>query len=411
MAGFRFIHAADLHLGSPFQGLAMKDAAVADAFAAASRNAFTRLVALAIERKVDFVVIAGDVYDGDWKDTKIGLFFNREVAYLDRAGIPVYLIKGNHDAVSEISKTIGLPKNVHEFSADTPQTLIIDHLRVALHGQSFLNRAETANLVPGYPAALPGHFNIGLLHTSLTGREPHANYAPCSVMDLKAKGYDYWALGHVHDYELVSDDPPVIFPGNLQGRSVRECGEKGAVLVTVEDGRVLHERLIVDEARFFVETVRLEKGDGEADLIAAAETALQPLADRLGERHGAVRLRVEGETAEADRLTARRRELSDEIQAACHRVHPDLFLEKLELRLTSPALPVAAGGDAGLDLAQLMQFLENDPELDLSVETLLRECRIPSAFLGELDGEAARATLIAEAKALLAGLAGGEGRG
>lgn len=410
MAGFRFIHAADLHLGSPFQGLAMKDAAVAERFAVASRNAFSRLVALAVELRVDFVVIAGDVYDGDWKDTRIGLFFNREMGHLARAGIPVYLIKGNHDAVNEITKAIGLPDNVHEFSAGRPQTLRIERLGVALHGQSFLNRAETANMVPGYPPALAGHFNIGLLHTSLTGRAPHAPYAPCSLADLKARGYDYWALGHVHDYEEVSADPPVIFPGNLQGRSIRECGEKGAVLVTVEDGRVSHERLIVDEARFHALTLSAAVEDTEASLVAAAEAALAPLAQALGERHGAVRITLAGQVAAADRLMARRRDLADEMQAACHRAHPDLFLEKLELRISAPP-GRTAGADAGLDIAQLMRLVDDPAELDAMAAALLADSRIPQIFLADLEGPEARAGLIAEAKALLAGLAAGSGEG
>ena len=179
MTSFRFIHAADLHLGSPFQGLAMKDAAIAEMFIEASRKAFSALVDQAVERKVDFFIVAGDVYDGDWKDNKIGLFFNREVARLERAGIPVFLLKGNHDAESVITKTITLPKNVSEFPVAKPGTFKLDHLKVALHGQGFAERSATENLSLAYPRPESGWFNIGVLHTSLTGREPHAAYAPC----------------------------------------------------------------------------------------------------------------------------------------------------------------------------------------------------------------------------------------
>ncbi|HEX8047951.1 exonuclease SbcCD subunit D, partial [Rhizobium sp.] len=199
MASFSFIHAADLHLGSPFQGLALKDAAVASIFVEASRKAFSTLVGQAIERQVDFFLIAGDVYDGDWKDNKIGLFFNREMARLERAGIPVYLLRGNHDAASVITKTITLPANVHEFPTAKPGSVKLDALQVALHGQGFAERSANDNLAVNYPAPVSGWFNIGVLHTSLTGREPHAPYAPGSVDDLRSRGYDYWALGHVHD--------------------------------------------------------------------------------------------------------------------------------------------------------------------------------------------------------------------
>lgn len=195
---FSFIHTADLHLGSPFVGLSSSDLELARRVAAASREALEDLFTRAIELAVDFVVIAGDVYDGDWKDTTIGHFFNRETARLDRAGIPVYLIRGNHDAESVITSAVTLPESVHVFSARTAETMRIPELKVALHGRSFANRAVPENLASSYPLPETGWFNIGVLHTSCDGRPPHANYAPCRVQDLIQGGYQYWALGHVH---------------------------------------------------------------------------------------------------------------------------------------------------------------------------------------------------------------------
>src|ERR1700722_13889889 len=132
---FTFLHAADLHLGSPLLGLTLKDEDVAKRFAAASRDAFTELVTQAIERKVAFVVIAGDVYDGEWKDNSIGLFFNREISRLDRAKIPVFLVKGNHDAESVITKTISLPGTVRQFPSNKAATFRIPELKIAVHGR------------------------------------------------------------------------------------------------------------------------------------------------------------------------------------------------------------------------------------------------------------------------------------
>ena len=321
MSSFSFIHAADLHLGSPFQGLALKDAAVAAVFVEASRKAFSTLVGLAIERQVDFFVIAGDVYDGDWKDNKIGLFFNREMARLERAGIPVYLLRGNHDAASVITKTITLPANVHEFPTGKPGTVKLDTLQVALHGQGFAERSANDNLAISYPTPVSGWFNIGVLHTSLTGREPHAPYAPCSVDDLRSRGYDYWALGHVHDYEVVAKDPVVIFPGNLQGRNIRERGAKGAVLVTVEDGRIEYERLIVDEARFAQLDITLGPDDDQTAILRRVEQAVQPLADDMAGRMTALRVRLSGITPLQGAIAANRQQWRDEVEAACHRVH------------------------------------------------------------------------------------------
>ncbi|MBB6483404.1 DNA repair exonuclease [Rhizobium lusitanum] len=365
MSSFSFIHAADLHLGSPFQGLALKDAAVAAVFVEASRKAFSTLVGLAIEKHVDFFVIAGDVYDGDWKDNKIGLFFNREMARLERAGIPVYLLRGNHDAASVITKTITLPANVHEFPTGKPGSVKLDALQVALHGQGFAERSANDNLAISYPPPVAGWFNIGILHTSLTGREPHAPYAPCSIDDLRSRGYDYWALGHVHDYEVVAKDPLVVFPGNLQGRNIRERGAKGAVLVTVEDGSIEHERLIVDEARFAQVDVDVGPDDDQAAILRHVEQAVQLIADDMEGRMTALRVRLSGITPLQGAIAANRQQWRDEVEAACHRVHEDIWLEKLELRLEPPPTSQVVA-EGALDLQQLLA--ENAGDADIAAE-------------------------------------------
>ena len=411
MPSFSFIHAADLHLGSPFQGLALKDAAVASVFVEASRKAFSTLVGLAIEKQVDFFLIAGDVYDGDWKDNKIGLFFNREMARLERAGIPVYLLRGNHDAASVITKTITLPSNVHEFPTNKPGSVKLEALQVALHGQGFAERSANDNLALAYPAPVSGWFNIGILHTSLTGREPHAPYAPCSVDDLRSRGYDYWALGHVHDYEVVASDPLVIFPGNLQGRSIRERGAKGAVLVTVEEGRISHERLIVDEARFGQVDISVDPEDDQAAILRRVELAVQPLADDMAGRMMALRVRLSGITPLQGAIAANRQQWRDEVEAACHRVHEDIWLEKLELRLDPPvARAVEANG--ALDLGQLLAEHVGDADIVVEANRLVGEIaiRLPSGLgAAALPLDDSVEMLIEEARQLL--LARGQGAG
>jgi DNA repair exonuclease SbcCD nuclease subunit len=412
MSSFRFIHSADLHLGSPFQGLAMKDAAVAELFLEASRKAFSTLVDQAVERQVDFFLVAGDVYDGDWKDNKIGLFFNREVARLERAGIPVFLLKGNHDAESVITKTITLPKNVREFPVNKPGTFTLDHLKVALHGQGFAERSATENLSLAYPPPQPGWFNIGVLHTSLTGREPHATYAPCSVEDLRSRGYDYWALGHVHDYEVVAMDPLIIFPGNLQGRSIREQGAKGAVLVTVEDGEIRHERIITDGARFAEASVMVEPDEDLPTILRRIEAALEHVAEIMEGRPLALRIRLTGKTRYRRELLARAQDFKDEAQAACHRCHEDIWLEKLDVRVEDAGTFGATAGLAGgLGLEGLIPG-ELPPELMEEAEARLAEitARLPGGIgARELALGDDAAALLAEARELLIGRAGGAG--
>ena len=223
----RFIHASDLHIDSPLRGLDRYEGAPVDRLRTATRGALERLVDKAISEHVDFVLLAGDIYDQDWQDFHTGLFFREQMVRLDRAGIRVYIVQGNHDAQGVISRQLGLPSNVTVFSSRTAETVRIDELSVAIHGRSFPNRAVDEDLVPTYPAAVPGFFNIGMLHTSLTGRVGHDTYAPTDVATLVTKGYDYWALGHVHAREVVSESPRIVFPGNVQGRHANETGAKG----------------------------------------------------------------------------------------------------------------------------------------------------------------------------------------
>jgi DNA repair protein SbcD/Mre11 len=238
MNTFRFIHTGDIHLDSPLKGLAGQEGAAAERIRTATRAAFSNLIDSAIEEEVAFVIIAGDLYDGDWRDYQTGLFFVKEMGRLAKANIPAFLIYGNHDAENQITKRLTLPDNVRVFPSKKAATIRLDRYGVALHGQSFKLRAVTENLVPEYPTPVKDSFNIGILHTGLGGMHGHANYAPCSLYDLVNKGYDYWALAHVHQGAVLHRDPYVVFCGNLQGRHIREAGVKSATLVSVEDSAV-----------------------------------------------------------------------------------------------------------------------------------------------------------------------------
>ncbi|RXF74309.1 metallophosphoesterase family protein [Hansschlegelia zhihuaiae] len=409
MSTFRFIHAADLHLGSPFAGLARADAESAERFALATREAFSELVRRTIELEAAFLVIAGDVYDGEWKDNSIGLFFARELARLDRAGIRVVLLKGNHDADSVVTRTISLPESVLQFASRKPSTLRLDGLDVALHGQSFAERAAPDNLARAYPAPVAGCFNIGVLHTSCAGYAAHEPYAPCSLDDLMLKGYDYWALGHVHEHEVLARDPWIVFPGCLQGRNVRECGPKGAALVEVEDGRVRAvERLLVDRARWASVEVDLSGVGDEPEALRLVERAVEPVAAAAEGRTVALRLTLSGATPLHGRFAADPRRLAAEAQAAAHRVEADLWLEELKLRTGPPARASEAAPELkSLDLSALMAGLDDDAEIRARVADAVAAVanRLPSGIdaaglAEELDG------LIAEARALALGRLG-----
>lgn len=352
---FRFLHAADVHLDSPLRGLARYDGVPADEVRTATRAAFGRLVDAAIEHGVAFVVLAGDLFDGEPKDVGARHAVAAGFGALGRAGIPVYALTGNHDAASSIRATLPAMPHVHWFDTQRPQTLVHEAAGVALHGQGFGQREVTLNLAARYPDRHAGRFNIGVLHTSLTGYDGHAPYAPCAVPELLAKGYDYWALGHVHAHAVVHPDPPVVFPGCLQGRSIREDGAKGAVLVDVADGRVQSLRhLPLDVVRWA--TIGVDAA-GATDLPAVTERlrlALeQAMARQADGRPLLVRIVLDGATALHDALQDRNQDWGREpIQLLAASVSPDIWIEKIVLR-TVPAAARAPAGDLG-DLAALL---------------------------------------------------------
>jgi exonuclease SbcD len=338
---FTFLHAADIHLDSPLRGLSRYEGVPAEAVRGATRAAFTRLIDTAIERGVDFVVLAGDLYDGDWRDMGTGLYFSAAMGRLARAGIPVFSLAGNHDAASVITRSLPALEGVHTFSTRKPTTHRLAHLDVALHGRSFADRETFENLAVGYPAAEPGAFNIGVLHTALGGYAAHANYAPCSEQDLVAKGYDYWALGHVHEHAVLRRDPFIVFPGNLQGRNIREQGPKGAVLVEVGDGRVERiTHLPLDVVRWARVEANVSEATDLGDLHGRVRIALRAaLEGAADERPLMVRLALIGATDLHGHLQDGGARLRDDLRSLAAETSDDLWLEKIEVTTTPPLAP------------------------------------------------------------------------
>ena len=376
----RFIHAADLHIDSPLRGLDRYDGAPVERLRTATRSAFERLVDRALAERVDFVLFAGDIYDCDWQDFHTGLFFREQLVRLGRAGIRVYIVQGNHDAQGVISKQLILPQNVTVFSARTAQTIRIDDLSVAIHGRSFPERAVDEDLVPSYPSPVPGFFNIGMLHTSLTGRAGHDTYAPTDLPTLIHKGYDYWALGHVHAREVLAERPRIVFPGNLQGRHAKETGAKGCELVTVEGGRIESEFLALDVVRWSQLAVPLDGLQRLDALGDAFRQALDPLLVGAKDRLHAVRVTLTGST-ELHRLEANQPgTLAAAMYAAAQDVgEAEIWIEQVRLDLSTPLdrARTAQRQDAVGELVRLVDSIVND-EAEL--------LRLAQAELGELLG-------------------------
>lgn len=335
---FTFLHAADVHLDSPLRGLDRYEGAPVDEIRGASRRAFVNLVDLAIRHRVAFVVLAGDLYDGEWKDFDTGLFFANQMSRLREAGIPVFGVHGNHDAQSRITRSLRLPANVHFFSATAAETHRLDELNVAIHGQSFASQCTTVDLARNYPAAVPGCFNLGILHTSMSGRDGHGSYAPCSESCLRESGYDYWALGHVHQREVLAGSPTIAFSGNIQGRHIKETGAKGCLLVHVDDRQqVTPEFEPVDVLRWEVATVRLDGTHERTDVLERVDETLRRIVDDSDGRLIAARVILVGQTQAATDMTANLRQWSADIRAIALDIGAQrLWIEKVKAEATVP---------------------------------------------------------------------------
>ena len=361
MTSFRFLHAADIHLDSPLRGLDGQEGDIARRIRSAPRDAFENLIGLAISEQVDFVVIAGDLYDGDWKDYRTGLFFITQMRRLQAAEIPVFLLYGNHDAESQITKALELPPNVRVFRPRRPDTFALDEIGVAVHGQSFRERAVTENLVPGYPSPRPDHFNIGVLHTGLGGMDGHDNYAPCELVDLTSKGYDYWALGHIHRRQTLHERPWVVFPGNIQGRHVRETGPKGAALVTVRDGDTEVAWRELDVVRWETVEVSVRGAETWSDIAEAVRGAALPAAEGAGDRLAVLRIRLTGRTPLHGRLLGDPERLLAEARAAVQGMGSEgAWVVRVDVG-TRPPVTDAALREQGDALGNLARMLVEAP--------------------------------------------------
>lgn len=352
---FKFIHTADIHLDSPLQGLQRYEGAPVEYIRAATREAFKNLIELSLSEEVSFVLIAGDLYDGDWKDYNAGLFFASQMARLNDAGIKVFIVRGNHDAASRITRQLRLPGNVTEFPADRAGTVLLEDLKVAVHGHSFARQSVTDNLSLGYPNPCSGYFNIGLLHTCANGRDGHESYAPCDVRYLETKGYAYWALGHVHNREIINEDPYIVFPGNTQGRNVRETGVKGCTVVEVSDGRVTSlEHRSLDVLRWVLCEIDITDAVDEEDILNTATENFEREEAEADGRLLAMRLVFRGPTKYQPFITRNPEQIENNIRARANEVAYDrLWVEKIKFKTKNK-------GDR-------KKILENHP-----VESLLR---------------------------------------
>ena len=403
---FSFIHTADIHLDSPLHGLSQHADAPTELLRGATRRALENVVALALEKAVDFVLIAGDLYDGDWPDYNTGLFFNKQMNRLKNANIPVYLISGNHDAASRITKSLKPPTNVHVLSTKNPETLVVDGLPVAIHGQGFANQSVPENLSLEYPPATADHFNIGMLHTSLTGNPEHDPYAPCSISDLTAKDYDYWALGHIHQHSIVHDSPYIIYCGNPQGRHIKETGERGCYHIEVGSD------LAISQVNFKItDVVRWEAIEIDITAITSGEelrdTIVHQIDSTLDTTSGrllALRITLTGDSSLHDQLHSELAHWQSECVSISAEIDEDLiWFERLRIK-TKPTYDPHELADRSDLTAQVLEALDNfNPELTpVPVAQLTEKLKdIPNKELQKVLSPSQDAQLIEDVRALV----------
>ncbi len=365
----RILHAADIHLDSPLQKLGTYEHAPVQRIRNASRRALENMVRLAIDQSVDLVVIAGDLYDGDWPDQNTGLFFVAQAGKLVKAGIPIVVIRGNHDAANVMTSSLPLPKNPDGsdimMRSDAVDLRRFESIGIAVHGRSFRTRAESENLAADYPTPLNGMFNLGLLHTSLTGAEGHAPYAPCTPAQLADKRYDYWALGHVHarGHHGFEGAAPVVFSGNIQGRHVRETGPKGCVIVEV-DGRnqcthSFHELDVVRWQNCEIDVSAMHHLD---EVVDAYQASLAHSLDQVGDRLLVMRVGLTGIASLHDQLHQHSNQLAASLRAIALSHGGDrTWLEGLKIHTAPPSGKPTIGLDGPMaSLAAVVAQLRGD---------------------------------------------------
>ncbi|MDP9835413.1 DNA repair exonuclease SbcCD nuclease subunit [Neorhizobium huautlense] len=353
---FRFVHTADIHLDSPLRSLALRNAELAELVGGATRQALVSIVDLCLEEKVDALVIAGDLYDGDQTSMKTARFLAGQMERLHQAGIAVYTIRGNHDALSRITQELVLPPSVKIFGGRAEAIeMEASGLAVAIHGLSFAKPQAPDPLLPKYRPPVAGAINIGIMHTSLAGAPGHDVYAPCSAADLHASGFDYWALGHIHQRAHHTGTRTVIMPGMPQGRDINEAGEKTVSLVTIADDRTVSvEERLTSIAQFERISIDLTGLTEWRDAAAAIETALSGQRGKTASQHLVARLRLLGETPLSFRL---RRDIDLMLAEAEQRGQRlgDTWIEKLELDVRPPGEAEQANADPVIELGQLMR--------------------------------------------------------
>ena len=408
----RFVHAADLHLDSPFVGIRSMDADIASALAEATFRAYDNIIDICIREQVDALLVAGDVFDGADRSLRAQLRFVDGLRRLDEAGIRSFVCHGNHDPLDGWESRLDLPPGCHRFGPQVEHVPVYPEApdKVIVHGVSYPQREVRENLIPAFDKAVPGAFDIGLVHANVDNNTAHDPYAPCSLSDLVGTGYDYWALGHVHTREILREsDPTVVYPGNSQGRHLNESGARGVYIVEVADSREVRvEFRPVDVVRWESAEVSITDLETEQQLLDTIEGRLTTLQSEADGRHLVVRLSLTG-SGELHPTLVRSdfvEQLLEDVNLRWKSRSPFIWCERIE-RSTSPTFDRekrAKGSDFVADLLRLSDEVRLDPTALGDMSGILDELYSGGNSARYLRGSAPviedMGELVAEAEAL-----------
>ncbi|NDI36440.1 metallophosphoesterase family protein [Chengkuizengella sediminis] len=300
MKSFRFIHAADLHLDSPFKGyMNIPSKEITSYIKNSTFIALQTMVDLAIREKVQFVVLSGDIFDLADRSLRAQIRFQKEMLRLGENNIQVFIIHGNHDPEDGSRADLKWPDHVHFFPSNQVEMIpALDRngQEIAhIYGISYPTRSVTSNLTEKFNIKDVNQYNIALLHTNLDGNPAHDNYAPSHKEDLLKLAVNYWALGHIHTRQIVHEEPHIVYPGNIQGRSVRELGERGCYIVDVDETRTTKLTFVALEAvRWIHNKINIADLKSEQDLKDAVDLQLKMLDEEKDNKPTIARFTFEG---------------------------------------------------------------------------------------------------------------------
>ena len=378
MPAFSFLHCADVHLGSPMRGLGRMPRVLQDRLRDAPEQAFSRVIQAAIDHDVAALIIAGDIFDGAERNLRAQVFLRDQLLRLDDAGIQTLIVAGNHDPLGSLGRGILLPPSVRLFGASV-ERVILRHRGQELawvFGASYAKAATHENLAGNFPDQPEGPYNIAVLHTNVGDRPGSGPYAPCRLADLTGKGFDYWALGHVHTRETLSACRPVVhYPGNPQALHTGEPGPRGATLVRVgEPGAAELQAIHTDDVRWHRQMTSIEELESIEELVVAYSHIAANLRGSGSDRVHLVRWTLTGSGPLHHELssTGAQAELAEAVRASegLRAGSGVVWLERIDME-TQPTRDMARlrrQQDYLGDMLQLAERLRESPPVPQGVE-------------------------------------------